>query len=105
MFTSDSEASSVTQNNLLLESSAGAEFAAPANYALPPCFRLSAVGESASSILKWDSANETAKAVGPICVGHKQTQHWAAEKLTACADLRRNREFAQPAVELSVAVL
>src|SRR5216683_2851303 len=72
---------------------------------LPPRFRLNPIREPTGSVLEWDSPHEAAEAIGPVCVRHKQTQHWAAEELAARTDLGCNREFAQPAVELRVAVL
>src|SRR5260370_20422670 len=75
------------------------------SHCLPPRFRLNPIREPAGSVLEWDSAHEAAEAIGPVCVRHKQTEHWAAEELAARTDLRCNREFTQPAVELRVAVL
>src|SRR6266851_3129188 len=72
---------------------------------LPPRFRLNPIREPTGSVLEWDSPHQAAEAIGPVCVRHKQTQHWAAEELAARTDLGCNREFAQPAVELRVAVL
>src|SRR5580765_6766446 len=72
---------------------------------LPPCFRLNPVREPAGSVLEWNSAHQTTEPVRPIRISQKHTQHRPAEELTARADLRRNREFAEPAVELSSAVL
>ena len=71
----------------------------------PPSFRLHTVGEPAGSVLERDTTDETAEAVGPIRIGQKQAQHGPAEELAACSDLRRNGEFAQPAIELPVPVL
>src|SRR5260370_30478742 len=75
------------------------------SHCLPPRFRLNPIREPAGSVLEWDSAHEAAEAIGPVCVRHKQTQHWAAEELPAPTDLRCNREFAQPPAGLRVAVL
>src|SRR5713101_8721284 len=75
------------------------------SHCLPPRFRLNPVRESAGSVLEWNSAHQTTESVRPIRISQKNTQHRPAEELAACADLRRDREFAEPAVELSIAVL
>src|SRR5580700_9373319 len=71
---------------------------------LPPGLRLHSVREPACSVLERDTAHQATETVGPIRVGHKQPQNGSAEKFAAGSDLRRDGEFAQPAVELSVAV-
>src|ERR1700675_775362 len=75
------------------------------SHCLPPRFRLNPIREPAGSVLEWNSAHQTAEPVRPIRISQKHTQHRPAEELAACADLRRDREFAEPAVELSIAVL
>src|SRR5713101_1299970 len=93
MFTSDSKDFSMPQNDLLVEPNLGVEFVNSRRLLLPPRFRLHAVGQSAGSILEWDSTHQAPVAVGPVCVRHEQTQHWAAEELAACADLRCDRKL------------
>src|SRR6266481_5050648 len=75
------------------------------SHCLPPRFRLHPIRELASSVLEWNSAHQTTEPVRPIRISQKHAQHRPAEESAACADLRRDREFAEPAVELSIAVL
>src|SRR5260370_20557924 len=75
------------------------------SHCLPPRFRLNPIREPAGSVLEWNSANQTTEPVRPIRISQKHPQHRPAEELAARADLRRNSEFAEPAVELSSAVL
>src|SRR5258707_12653149 len=88
-----------------IESRLGSKPVLVASRWLPPRFRLYSVSEPAGSVLEWNSSDQTAEPIRPIRVGQKHTQHRPAEKLAACSDLRRNREFAQPAIELGVPVL
>ena len=69
---------------------------------LPPRYGLHAVGEAILSILKRNSADEATEAVRPVCVGYKETQYGPAEELAACPDCRRDREFAEPPVVLTI---
>src|SRR5271168_1824397 len=71
---------------------------------LPPGFRLHPVCETAGSVLERDSTHQTAEPVGPVRVGQENAQYRPAEELSACSNLRRDREFAQPPVELRIAV-
>src|SRR6266481_8536003 len=75
------------------------------SHCLPPRFRQHPIREPASSVLEWNSAHQTTEPVRPIRISQKHAQHRPAEESAACADLRRDREFAEPAVELSIAVL
>src|SRR5260370_35538338 len=75
------------------------------SHCLPPRFRLNPIREPAGSVLEWNSAHQTTEPVRPIRISQKHTQHRPAEELAACADLRRDREFAEPPVELRSAVL
>src|SRR4029077_17834337 len=72
---------------------------------LPPCFRLHSIREPAGSVLEWNPAHQTTEPVRPIRISQKHTQRRPAEELAACADLRRDRELTEPAVELNIAVL
>src|SRR6266404_3177206 len=76
-----------------IESRLGSQPVFVASRWLPPRFRLYSVSEPAGSVLEWDSPHQPPVAVGPVCVRHKQTQHWAAEELAACADLRCDRKL------------
>src|SRR6266403_765088 len=75
------------------------------SHCLPPRFRLNPIREPAGSVLEWNSAHQTTEPVRPIRISQKHTQHRPAEELAACADLRGDREFAEPAIELRIAVL
>src|SRR5262245_48251966 len=70
---------------------------------LPPRFGLHTKGESTCFIVKRNSADEAAKAVRPVCISHKQTQDRSAKKSPSCSDLRGYREFAEPALVLTIA--
>src|SRR5262249_36355575 len=72
---------------------------------LPPGLRLQPVREPAGSVLEWGSAHETAEAVRPTGIRQKCPQDGAAEELATGSDLRCDRELAEPAIDLAIAVL
>src|SRR5215472_2410695 len=76
-----------------------------ASHRLPPRFRLNAIREPVGSVLEWNSTQQSTEPVRPIRISQEHTQHRPTKELAACADLWRDREFAKPAGESSVAVL
>ena len=72
---------------------------------LPPGFRLHPIREPARSVLERDPSHETAESVRPVGIGQERPQNWAAEKLPASSDLRRDGKFAEPAVNIGRTVL
>src|SRR5271169_2838064 len=72
---------------------------------LPPCLRLHAVRQAIRSAQIWRSAHITSESVRPACIGQEGAQYRPAEELSSCSDLRRDCKFAQPAIEMVIAVL
>src|SRR5215510_7978817 len=70
---------------------------------LPPRFGLHPEGESTCFIVKRNSADEAAEAVRPVCISHKETQYRSAKKSASGSNLRSDREFAEPALVLTIA--
>src|SRR4030095_7110470 len=69
---------------------------------LKPRLRLHSVREATGSILKRNSADQAPKAGRPVCVGCEEAKCGPAEELSVWRDLRCNREFTEPAVELAI---
>src|ERR1700752_1350830 len=70
---------------------------------LPPRFGLHTEGESTCFVVKRNSADEAAETVRPGCISHKETQYRSAKKSASGSDLRSDREFAEPALVLTIA--
>src|SRR5713226_7084377 len=71
---------------------------------LPPCLRLHAVRQPIRFVLIGQSAYVSTESVRPVCISQERAQHRPAKELVAGADLRRDRELAQPAVVLTGAM-